>query len=142
MLATECWDPFHEWLSHHGGRTGMDMAGGAKPERTRSERVKDDKLLLTSALFQHHRHESDAFNFEPMTQKELSARLGWSQSKVSRTMERVFGPKPMARYRRLCQDDKMKWLPEWLEDGTRRIDAAQYKPLHPTESEEREANNV
>ncbi len=114
------------------------------PSRRKSEKeLENEKIQVQAALLTHHKIESDEINWEPASQKDLLSLLGadWNQSKISRALTRTFGPKPMTRYKRLCRTKAITGLLERLEDGSYKPEAGYYKPLHPTEKEDKRALN-
>ncbi len=72
----------------------------------------DNALLLHAALLKYHGYGTDKFHQEPASQKELQALTGWTQFKVSREMEKIFGKTPMVEYRQICRRGGVR---AWLE---------------------------
>ncbi|HUU90126.1 MAG TPA: hypothetical protein VM238_02830 [Phycisphaerae bacterium] len=106
-------------------------------EATRKAKIAAEKGLLAAVLFKHHGLEMETFNWQPATQKELKKDTGWSQSKVSRTMAKLFGPKPMKKYRNLCSRQGLKGFLKRLDDESLVTEVPYYSTSHPTELEER-----
>lgn len=82
-----------------------------------------DRYDLIGALLELHRFGTDKPLYEPLTSKEIEEHLKWNQPKVSREMEKLFGEKPMQKYKQcFSRDKKLSGYVKKLEDGTYDID--------------------
>ncbi len=82
----------------------------AKQSKPRSDRISQEISQLEAVIAHHHMalKQRDE-EFMPMTSDEIAEKMGWytdegqpNQVKVSRRMERIFGPSPMSKYRALA----------------------------------------
>ena len=64
-------------------KTATKKAKTKKPKVTAAH----NRMLLISTLFAHHRCDTDAPNWDPVSQDTLKKTLSWSQPTVSRTMK-------------------------------------------------------
>lgn len=64
-----------------------------------------DVAALKHELLKHHFPPAGPCTLDPIGQKELEKRLGWSQSRVSRRMAALFPNGGMFEYRECCRDN-------------------------------------
>jgi len=102
--------------------------GRRKRPRRKTKKKADAKILLMSALMTHHLGDPEVPNWEPLTQTGFGKLLGWSQSKVSRTMQKLFGPDAAKTYRRLCATEAIAGFLMKLEDGSLQVDGVVQDP--------------
>ena len=126
------------------GKTSFDAARRSKAD--------NDKLLLTTALLKYHKLDDvlaghkdakQAIHWTPASSKDLEQLTRFSQSKVSRLMKAIFGARPINAYRRRCREQTLQgFIRRHVDDPTScDVDAPSYRPLHPTDDEERRAVN-
>ncbi len=79
----------------------------------------------------HHRFGEADENLDAATQRELIAITQWTQSKLSRAIQSLFGPRGMAAYKELSAGEAIKGFLSKKEDGTREVEAVgEVSPAH------------
>lgn len=71
----------------------------ADKKKIREDKAAMDQMALGAILLSPPRKSTQSSNLEPMTQKEIGAKLGWGQSKVSREIRKMFGTGGMKKYK-------------------------------------------
>jgi hypothetical protein len=129
-------------LAQMGYREGK--AGSSTRQSREAKRV-TEKTQLISALLAHHGFSDEIsdeeLNVTPATQEALAKTLKWGQEKVSRVMKRAFPNGFWAQYRRACKVDVLRGFLKQLEDESTAVESVYYRPQHPTEREERDADH-
>ena len=98
------------------------------PRINRQQKEINDKTLLISTLLAHHKFnmvgkEGHELIFEPIGQNEIAKQLRWSQSKVSRLLERSFPEGFWERYKLACKSEALKGFLKILDDNQVEIEA-------------------
>jgi len=66
---------------------------------------------------------TEKIRLEPLASKEIENELRWNQPKVNREMEKLFGKKPMQRYKQcFSADKKLTGFIKKVEDGSYDVD--------------------
>jgi hypothetical protein len=129
-------------LAQMGYREGK--AESSASQSREAKRV-TEKTQLISSLLAHHGFSDEVsdeeLNMTPATQEALAKTLKWGQEKVSRVVKRSFPNGFWAQYRRACKSDVLQGFLKKLEDEATVVESVYYRPQHPTEREEREANH-
>ncbi|MCX5643216.1 MAG: hypothetical protein NTZ17_00805 [Phycisphaerae bacterium] len=129
-------------LAQMGYREGK---AGSSAGQSREAKRATEKTQLISALLAHHGFSDEMLdeelNMTPATQKALAKTLKWGQEKVSRVVERAFPDGFWAQYRRACKADVLQGFLKQLEDASTAVESVYYRPQHPTEREERDADH-
>jgi hypothetical protein len=121
-------------LGYTGGK------GRTASDQGRQEKRKNEALLLRTALLEHHGFGSGNIRFKPTTQQEIAEQLRWKQCKVSRVITRDFPHGFWERYKLACQSDALIGFLTQLDESTN-VEPVSYRPHHPTEHEEQDADH-
>jgi len=116
-------------------------AAGAGRTSSRKAKALAKKTVLVAAILKHHGFSTDNVVYESASQKQLAKLSKLSQPNVSRTMEELFGPRPMSRYRRLCRPGALEGFLAKLDDGTLVPEVPTFRSFQPTEKEDSLAKN-
>jgi hypothetical protein len=80
--------------------------------------VKSATQALVWRLLEWHRQIAEGHDHKPLSLVQLQNDLGWTQSKVLQTMNKLFGNKPFALYTQKCVDKSIR---SFLEDSRVRL---------------------
>jgi hypothetical protein len=129
-------------LAQMGYREGEGTKSG---RQSREAKRVTEKAQLISVLLAHHGFSDEVsdeeLNMIPATQEALAKTLKWGQEKVSRVIARAFPDGFWSQYRRACQADMLHGFLKQLEDKSTDVESVYYRPQHPTEREEQDADH-
>jgi hypothetical protein len=136
------WRINRRMLAQMGYREGEGTKSG---RQSREAKRVTEKAQLISVLLAHHGFSDevseDELNMTPATQEALAKTLKWGQEKVSRVIARAFPDGFWSQYRRACQADVLHGFLKQLEDESTDVESVYYRPQHPTEREEQDADH-
>jgi len=99
-------------------------AGGTHPEDEKKPTPTQKAAMLASVLLAHHNFNSTDGNFKdaPATNAELCKALKWERAdQVSRSMARIFGKKPMKKYKQFLTAKEIDRLEKHLERWSQKL---------------------
>ncbi len=116
---------------------------GTRTKVSREAKRSAERTALISALLTHHKFSDDKLseelNVNPAKQSNLGKILGWRQDKVCKAIQRSFPPGFWKTYQQACKTETLRGFLKKLDDDSIDIEAVSYRPMHPTEREEKEA---
>jgi hypothetical protein len=122
------------------GRKTDTTKRSTRTKVSREAKRSAERTALISALLAHHRFSDDkSLNLNPAKQSDLGKSLGWEQDKVCRALKRSFTQRFWKDYLRVCKTGSLRGFLKKLDDDSIGIEAVSYRPLHPTEREEKES---
>jgi len=101
-----------------GGKGGKPVEGV-----TRKEKKENEVFQMQAALLKHHGFGTEAFSYEPATQKQLQKLTRWNQTKVHRVMRTIFGDDPMNTYKQKCKTKAITGFLKKNDDGSYTVEA-------------------
>lgn len=119
---------FRQWRINEEKLPKKQRKKDDTPRISRQQKEINEKTLLISTLLAHHKFnmagkEGQELNFEPIGQNEIAKQLQWSQSKVSRLLERSFPEGFWERYKLSCKSDVLVGFLKILDDNQVEIEA-------------------
>lgn len=125
LKRLQCWQINEDKLIQSGYLEKQSYPAGIIRRR---KEPSNNKIMLIACLVEHHRIGTEKPNFDPMDQMSIQKKLGWSQSKTSRTMSLIFGEHPMAKYQNFCRGQLIEGFLKRLDDRNLAYDAITEDP--------------
>ncbi|MFC1794654.1 hypothetical protein ACFL3Q_13820 [Planctomycetota bacterium] len=125
------------------GRKAGTSKHDTRTQLSREAKRSAEKAALISALLTHHNFSDskspEELNLKPAKQNDLGKTLGWRQDKVCKAIQKSFPPEFWKMYQRACKTEALRGFLKKLDDDSINVEAVSYRPLHPTDREEKEA---